>query len=304
MKYYLDNENYTMIKYFFSLTYFHINYFSSYTPYEWKNYLVEIAYDRFGNYQDNLRKAKIIKLVCDYIQNYTLIWDEFVRHIKLVSYDYFSNNNSLLCILVKLPKIKDILEKIKGSQTFLCENENNYYEVYANLIRYGTFETYQYLEPEILRSLQHMTLDNFENLLSLALCNKDIRILHKFYEIFESQKINREYLPELGELFFLKLPKLQDEQKIKRLKFLLPKFSLKTVRTKILDSNVIPYISNSLLKWILGKLYQNTFSEENVKYAEMINLLQEILCMEKKGRNKSKIQMIKNVIYKIKIKIM
>lgn len=276
IEYYLNCENVTLIKFFLCDTYFNTNYFASYTVSSWISYLVSKVYEGYGDYQINLRKTKIVKEIFLYIQKYTLIWDDFLEHVKDSNSCDLFYNNSLLCILVKLPKIKSVLKMIKGSKTLLLEDVHNKNEIFDNLLRYGTLETYCYLEHELLYFLKKNTEIIPDNFFGLTLGNKDIRIIKYYYKIYQTVK-NYSQEPSDIVFYFLKLPKLREEQKKKKLKFLISKFNLEKVRIRILDSKVIFSLSEEMIYWFLAKFYQNTFSQNNISLKEMLLLFQEII---------------------------
>lgn len=276
IEFYMAQENLTLIKYFLSDSFFHQNYFGSLTTNKWFSYLTNKIFDGFGDYMTNLRKTKLVKIIFQFIQNHTLIWDNFLHQVKEANYNYFSYNNSLLCILVKLPKIIPVLKMIQGSKTLLLEDVYNKSEIFDNLLRYGTLETYQYLEPELLQFIKQQNGITQDNYFGLVLGNKDIRITQSFYQIYQPL---RNYSLEPPDIYFnfLKLPKLRDEQKKKKLKFLSSKFNFNQVRKKILDSRVILLLSSDMIYWILSKYYQNSFSSNNLHFNEVFQLFQEVI---------------------------
>jgi len=294
---YLESENLVLIKYFLSESYFHQNYFGGMTTNKWISYFSAKIYDGYGDYMTNLRKTKLVKIIFQYIQKNTLIWDDFLEQVKETNYNYFSYNNSLLCILVKLPKIIPVLKMIQGYKTLLLDDVFHKFEVFDNLLRYGTLETYHYLEPEMLQFIKGQTEIVRDNYFGLVLANKDIRITQSYYQIYQPL---RNYSQEPPDIYFnfLKLPKLREEQKKKRLKFLIGKFNFIKVRKKILDSQVILTFSPDMIYWILSKFYQNTFSPPNISYSEMIQLFQEIINTENKEIIKFVVERIEGFEFK------
>lgn len=280
--YYLDEAHYPMIKFMLQNTYIQQNYFSFKTLDNWLVYLVSIAVDRYGSYHDNVIKSKIIREIFLYIQKDTCIWESLIIEIKTANYRWVDYGESILSYLIKLPKIIPVLDMISNSSNsnsyLLLDNINNRDEFFCSLLRYGTYETYRYLEPDFIKYLIS-NISNLDFYICYCLCNKDIRILRDFMQIWE-HKFNIQF-HELDINFrFIDLPKLSLDQKKKRLKLLSKYINKEYIRTKLNKDLYFYYNYTNEIEfyyWYLGKFYQNIIMPTLVSQDEFESIFKIII---------------------------
>lgn len=274
--YYLEEAHYPVIKFMLQNSYIQENYLGFKTQESWIGYIVSLVVDRYGNHENNITKSKIIWEIFSYIQNHTCIWDTWIREIKMADFRWVDYGESILSYLVKLPKIIPVLkmitdvpsENLSENSNLLLDDVLNASELFKSLLRYGTYETYRYLEPELIKFLSLGDTD-IDLYICYALCNKDIRIFKDYIQIWKHKfNYNLHMKPAIeGDFRFIELSKLSLEQKKKRLKLLTKYFTEESIRHKL--TNDLYWYYNYIHEidfyyWYLNKFYQNIITPTHI----------------------------------------
>ena len=279
--YYLNKENYKVTTYILGSKCIDNTMIDEY---DWIEYFGYILYDKYGAYKDNLNKSKITYAV---LKNYPNSPEGINSENPTNSNPLFDNIINLSCLefgdtilstLIKYPKIIPCL-KLLLPESLNILDISNIAQVFCNLIRYGTYETFTYLKNEIIKYLDSDSYI-YDVIISYGLRNKDIRIIQDIFKILTDKK-SQSFIDVFNSynkvtFKFLSSTKLTMENKQRKIKLFLKYYNLDTVKKLItdylLEINDIP-----LKKWIFKKIFNDSFYPKTVSEYYVLKILSSVL---------------------------
>ena len=258
---YINYDLFEIIKYIVNHKSFPINFL---TIIDW-NSILEQIYDFNTNYNNNKKlhiKSKIyhflIKKILS-IQNISIN--------EIIKYQSLNNNSGVICNMVRLPNINRTLDLFIDYITF---SEIELIDLYTSVIKYGDFETFQYLNFKY-NILDFKFKETYELFISMSLLNKNKKITKYLFEMYKYKdlKLNYDFINKKGSC----------DNKIKKLKLISKYVNLKENNERIIDSLFHTHQkTNKIIKWYIKKVFNNCINSD-------INLKQLLIAVTQNRNN-------------------